>query len=108
MPRIHVLGTGTPTPTPDRFGTAFVVDVDGELIMFDCGPSATHKLVKAGLWPTEIDNLFSTQALSQSRSGPTVEQPAPIERGAATPWLTISEAAEYLSASEDMSGTSHY
>ena len=28
--------------------------------MFDCGPATTHKLVKAGLWPTNIDYLFFT------------------------------------------------
>ena len=28
--------------------------------MFDCGPAATHKLVKAGLYPTQVDNLFFT------------------------------------------------
>ena len=28
--------------------------------MFDCGPATTHKLVKAGLWPTDIDYLFFT------------------------------------------------
>jgi ribonuclease Z len=28
--------------------------------MFDCGPAATHKLVKAGLFPTQIDYLFFT------------------------------------------------
>ena len=28
--------------------------------MVDCGPAATHKLVKAGLWPTAIDHLFFT------------------------------------------------
>ena len=37
-----------------------MLDVDGEKVMFDCGPAATHKLVKAGLWPTEIDYLFFT------------------------------------------------
>ena len=26
--------------------------------MLDCGPAATHKLVKMGLWPTNIDYLF--------------------------------------------------
>ena len=57
---IHILGAGTPTPTPTRFGSAYVVDVDGEKIMFDCGPAATHKLVQSGLWPTQIDNLFFT------------------------------------------------
>jgi ribonuclease Z len=33
---------------------------DGRSMMFDCGPAATHKLVKAGLFPTEIDQLFFT------------------------------------------------
>ena len=28
--------------------------------MIDCGPAATHKLVKAGLWPTDIDYIFFT------------------------------------------------
>jgi len=60
MARLYILGTGTPTPTPDRFGTAFIAEVDGEFIMFDCGPAATHKLVKVGLWPTQIDTLFFT------------------------------------------------
>jgi len=60
MARIHVLGAGTPTPTPDRFGSSYVVDVAGEQIMVDCGPAATYKMVKAGLWPTNIDYLFFT------------------------------------------------
>jgi ribonuclease Z len=33
---------------------------NGEQLMVDCGPAATHKLVKAGLWPTNIDYLFFT------------------------------------------------
>ncbi len=57
---IYVLGAGTPTPTPERFGSAFAVHVAGEHLMFDCGPAATHKLVKAGLRPTQIDYLFFT------------------------------------------------
>lgn len=60
MTRIHVLGAGTPTPTPERFGSAYVVDTGQDLVMFDCGPAATHKLVKSGLFPTRIDNLFFT------------------------------------------------
>ena len=60
MARIHVLGAGTPTPTPTRFGSSYVVEVCNEQIMVDCGPAATHKLVKAGLWPTDIDYLFFT------------------------------------------------
>src|SRR3989441_8673682 len=61
MARLHILGAGTPTPTADRFGTSYVLDLGGgRLAMFDCGPAATHKLVKAGLWPTKVDHLFFT------------------------------------------------
>ncbi len=60
MARVYVLGAGTPTPTASRFGSSFVVQTGGEYLMFDCGPAATHKLVKAGLFPTQIDYLFFT------------------------------------------------
>ena len=60
MARIHILGAGTPTPTADRFGSSYVVQIGDEHLMFDCGPSATHKLVKAGLFPTQIGYLFFT------------------------------------------------
>jgi len=61
MARIHVLGAGTPTPTPTRFGSSFALELpNGEQLMVDCGPAATHKLVKVGLWPTNIDYMFFT------------------------------------------------
>lgn len=58
--KVHILGAGTPTPTPERFGSAYVVENGDDLVMFDCGPAATHKLVKSGLWPTDVDHLFFT------------------------------------------------
>lgn len=57
---VHILGTGTPTPTAQRHGTAFAVQTGGETLMVDCGPGATGKLVKAGLLPTDVDTLFLT------------------------------------------------
>ena len=60
MARIFILGAGTPTPTPERFGSSYVVPLGEEYLMFDCGPAATHKLVKAGLFPTQVDFLFFT------------------------------------------------
>lgn len=60
MATLHLLGTGIPTPTPARFGTSYVLATGGAHLMFDCGPAATHKLVKAGLWPTQIGDLFFT------------------------------------------------
>ena len=49
MARVHVLGAGTPTPTPTRFGSSYVVEVAGEQLMVDCGPATTHKLVKGNM-----------------------------------------------------------
>ena len=60
MVTAHILGAGTPTPTPERFGSSFALEIGNDQIMIDCGPAATHKLVKAGLWPTNIDYLFFT------------------------------------------------
>src|SRR6059036_2259108 len=60
MARVYILGAGTPTPTAARFGSSYVAQIGDEHVMFDCGPAATHKLVKAGLFPTQIDALFFT------------------------------------------------
>ena len=60
MAEIYTLGAGTPTPTPTRFGSSHVLKLGDQLLMFDCGPAATHKLVKAGLFPTQVDYLFFT------------------------------------------------
>lgn len=57
---LYLLGTGTPTPTRDRFGTAYVLQLGRDLLMIDCGPAATMKLVRAGLWPTDVDYLLMT------------------------------------------------
>ena len=58
--RIHIIGAGTPTPSPARFGSSFVVEVAGEQLMVDCGPATTYKMVRAGLWPPDVDYLFFT------------------------------------------------
>ncbi|HAL49753.1 MAG: MBL fold metallo-hydrolase [SAR202 cluster bacterium] len=60
MARIFILGAGIPTPSVDTFGSSYVIRIGDDHIMFDCGPAATHKLVKSGLWPTQIDHLFFT------------------------------------------------
>ncbi len=60
MPRVVVLGCGTPTPSPVRWGSSFLVEIGGEWLMFDCGPAATYKLYKAGFTATQVDHLFFT------------------------------------------------
>ena len=58
--RLFVLGAGVPTPTPDRWGSSYVLELGDQYLMFDCGPATTHKLVKTGLRPTQVDYLFFT------------------------------------------------
>jgi ribonuclease Z len=36
------------------------VEIGGEYLMFDCGPAATYKLIKVGIFPTQVDYLFFT------------------------------------------------
>ena len=60
MEKIHIVSSGTPTPTPKRFGTCYVLQTDDDFLMFDCGPAATHKLVKVGIFPTQVEYLFFT------------------------------------------------
>ena len=60
MPRVIILGSGTPTPSPIRWGSSFMVEIGGEWLMFDCGPATTYKLYKFGLTATQVDRLFFT------------------------------------------------
>ena len=57
---VTIIGCGTPTPLPDRFGSSYVVQVGDEKLLFDCGPATTWKLARAGISTTEIDNVFFT------------------------------------------------
>lgn len=42
MTKIHIIGAGTPTPTPERFESAWVIETLDDYVMFDCGPATTH------------------------------------------------------------------
>jgi ribonuclease Z len=58
--KLYLVGSGTPAPTKYRFGTCYIVQVGDDFLMFDCGPAATHKMVQAGVHPTQVDNMFIT------------------------------------------------
>ena len=49
----HALGHAP--PDAERFGSSYVLQLGDEYLMFDCGPAATHKLVKVGLWDYQGD-----------------------------------------------------
>ena len=60
MNRLYIAGSGNPLPSKERFGSAHVLRVGDEYLMFDCGPATTYKLVKMGISPTVVDHLFFT------------------------------------------------
>lgn len=55
-----ILLGGTPTPTPDRFGTSILVEADGQSLLLDVGPGATRRLVQAGVNPQEVGAVVFT------------------------------------------------
>src|SRR5687767_9556837 len=58
--KVTMLGAGVPTPTPSRFGSAYLLDVAGGSLLVDCGPSTTSKLVAAGRRPADVSLLLFT------------------------------------------------
>ena len=60
MGDIYTLGAGAPTPTPLASGGSHVLNLGDQLLMFVFGSATTHKSVKAGLFPTQVDYLFFT------------------------------------------------
>src|SRR5262245_43639192 len=58
--RIHLLGTGTPTPSLKRMSSGYLVEIGDRKVLFDFGPGAYHRLLEAGVKPTEITDIFFT------------------------------------------------
>ncbi|MGD9497395.1 MAG: MBL fold metallo-hydrolase [Armatimonadota bacterium] len=60
MPTLHILGAGTPSPARERWGTAFALEFEHDVVMIDCGRAATWKLTQAGLRPVDVSWLLVT------------------------------------------------
>ncbi|HEY3038016.1 MAG TPA: MBL fold metallo-hydrolase [Pyrinomonadaceae bacterium] len=58
--RVTLLGTGTPFPNVEQFGSAILVEVAGKALLFDCGRGVVIRLTQAGVNPKDIDGLFLT------------------------------------------------
>jgi len=58
--RVTLLGAGVPTPTPRRFGSAYLLDVANRSLLVDCGPATTYKLTRANRRTPEVSLLLFT------------------------------------------------
>ena len=66
---VILLGTGTPRPSFERFGSATLVKAGGQNFLFDVGRGATIRLQQAGISPNQIDKVFLTHLHSDHISG---------------------------------------
>ena len=58
--KLTLLGTGTPTPNPERQGSANLLETGGQYLLFDAGRGATTQLSRLGVHPKQIDHIFIT------------------------------------------------
>src|SRR5579883_330482 len=58
--RIRLLGTGTPTPSLRRMCSGYVVETGNDVIVFDHGFGAHHRLLELGIAATKVSHLFLT------------------------------------------------
>lgn len=56
--RIRLLGTGTPTPSLRRMCSGYVVEVGDDVILFDHGFGAHHRLLELKIPATRVTHLF--------------------------------------------------
>jgi len=57
---IVFLGTGGGVPTPERSLSSFVLNYEGELLIFDCGEGTQHQMVKAKIGFGRETKIFIT------------------------------------------------
>lgn len=58
--KVILLGTGTPYPEANRFGSAVLVEAGEKKFLFDCGRGTAIRLSEAGVNIADIDHVFLT------------------------------------------------
>jgi len=58
--RLTLLGTGTPAPSMTRQSSGYLIDVAGDVLVFDHGPGAHHRLIEGGRRAVEVTHAFFT------------------------------------------------
>ena len=56
--KIRLLGTGTPTPSLSRMSSGYMIEMGNQVILFDHGPGAYHRMMEAGIKATQVTHVF--------------------------------------------------
>jgi ribonuclease Z len=67
--RVTLLGTGVPTPRPDRFGPSTLIEAGDQKLLIDAGRGAAIRLFQIGVPLGRIDALLLTHFHSDHTSG---------------------------------------
>jgi len=67
--KVTLLGTGVPTPRPDRFGPSTLVEAGEQRLLIDAGRGATIRLYQLGVPMGTLDALLLTHYHSDHTSG---------------------------------------
>jgi ribonuclease BN (tRNA processing enzyme) len=57
---ITLLGTGTPAPSLERQSSGYLIEVGTDLIVWDHGPGAHHRLMESGHRTVDVTHVFFT------------------------------------------------
>jgi ribonuclease Z len=67
--RVTLLGTGVPTPSPERFGAGTLIEAGNQKLLIDAGRGITMRLFQLKIPIGKIDPLFLTHFHSDHTSG---------------------------------------
>ncbi len=56
--KLCLLGTGTPVPSLKRMSSGYLIRTGSDVILFDHGPGAYHRLMETGLGATDVTHVF--------------------------------------------------
>jgi len=56
--KLTLLGTGTPAPSLRRQSSGYVIEHDGDMLLLDQGPGATHRFLESGRSLTDVSHVF--------------------------------------------------
>ena len=67
--KLVLLGTGTPIARTARHGPSQIVELDGDLVLVDCGPGVLHRLLESGCDFYSLSHIVLTHLHSDHVSG---------------------------------------